>query len=84
MGQTAEQELEEGPQSKRVLTETLHLIDFLIKYGPTSIVDNFKENVYEFRKLDDYSHKSGSIDQGESSKIVITQSENKPKLSSGF
>ena len=68
MEQIKAQELEESIEGKDLCMQTLHLIDFLIKYGPTAVVDSFKENVYEFRKMDDFNARSGGIDQGESSK----------------
>lgn len=66
LGKNQTQKLEKSAQSSPTPIKTLHLVDFLIKYGPTSLIDNFKENVYEFRKLDDYTNMSDGIDRGES------------------
>ncbi len=42
----------------------MHLTDFLLKYGPTSLVNALKENIYEFRNFDNYTLVQEGIDRG--------------------
>lgn len=67
LGEAQAQELEEGPQSTPPITQALHLTDFLLKYGPTSLVNALKENLYEFRNFDNYTLVVDGVDRGESS-----------------
>ena len=53
--------------------QTLHLVDFLAKNGPTSSVNAFKENIYEFRNFDSYTLVADGLDRGESSKFHMTK-----------
>lgn len=57
------------------------MADFLLKNGPISTVHYMRENVYEFRCLDSYSHHSDGLDRGEASKEGETKSANRPRRS---
>jgi hypothetical protein len=76
LGEAEAQELEEGPQGTPFRTQTLHLADFLLKYGPSSLVAALKENIYDFRNFDSYSLVADGVDRGESirkqSRVVVS------------
>jgi hypothetical protein len=59
----------------------LHLTDFLLKYGPTTLVSALKENIYEFRNFDNYTLVLDGIDRGESSTLALIQSGSNHALS---
>jgi hypothetical protein len=78
VGEAEAQELEEGAEGTLHGTQALHLTDFLLKYGPSSLVNALKENVYEFRNFDSYTLVLEGIDRGESSSPSPIQSGNSP------
>ena len=60
--------MEKGDKGIDLLTQTLSLIEFLLKNGPPSILSTFKYDVYQFRSFDGYTCYDEGVDRGEASK----------------
>lgn len=61
----------QDPQGPHPFTQTLNLVEFLIKNGPPNIISSFKYDIYQFRSFNDYSYYSENVDRGEPSKLSI-------------
>lgn len=48
----------------RKILKTLHLVEFLLKNGPSSVISSFKYDIYHFRSFSDYQHYSDGVDRG--------------------
>ena len=64
LGEAETQILEESAEGRYGDIQALHLSDFLLKYGPTSLVNALKENIYEFRNFDNYTLITEGVDRG--------------------
>ena len=84
VGEAEAQIVEEGAEGRYAHIQALHLADFLLKYGPTSLVNSLKENIYEFRNFDNYTLMADGVDRGESSILHTIQSANNREHSCRF